>query len=151
MRVFQVAERRFLLQLEHGEEIKEKLRELANEHKIGAGVLRGLGAADRGELDFYHLPEKRHEGLAVEEATEVAGLVGNLTRGEDGQPIIHVHATLVRRDGSTIGGHLKSLVVGATLEIDLEVLPGTLRRKLDQRVGLPLQHSYEIHRGVWSA
>jgi predicted DNA-binding protein with PD1-like motif len=143
MRVFQISQRRFLLQLEQGEEVKEKLRGFADDHRVGAGVLRGLGAAERGELDFYHLPEQRHESLCVEEATEVAGLVGNLTRGEDDQPVVHLHATLSRRDGSTVGGHVKSLVVGATLEIDLEVLPGTLQRKLDPRIGLPLQHSYE--------
>ena len=143
MRVFQVSERRFFLQFEHGEEIKEKLLAFADEHEIGAGVLRGLGAAERCELDFYHLPEKRHERLHVAEATEVAGMVGNLTRGEDGRPIAHVHVTLARRDGSTVGGHVESLVAGATLEVDLEVLPGSLRRKLDPRVGLHLPHSYE--------
>jgi hypothetical protein len=143
MRTFQISERRFLLQAEHGEEIKGNLREFADQYKIGAGVMRGLGAAERGELDFYHLPDQRHESLRVDEATEVSSLVGNLTRGEDGEPIVHLHATLSRRDGSTLGGHVKQLVVGATLEIDVEVLPGTLRRKLDPRVGLPLQHSYE--------
>jgi predicted DNA-binding protein with PD1-like motif len=143
MRVFRVSERRFLLQFEHGEEIKEKLRTFAHENEIGVGVLRGLGAAERCELDFYHLPEQRHESIDVNEATEVAGLVGNLTRGEDGRLIAHVHATLGRSDGSTLGGHVERLVAGATLEVDLEVLPGTLRRKLDTRVGLNLQHTYE--------
>ncbi len=143
MRVFPVAEGRFLLQLQHGEELKEQLRGFADEHAIGAGVLRGLGAAERCELDFYHLPEQRHERLRVDEPTEVASLVGNLTRGEAGEPVVHVHAALSRPDGSTIGGHLKALVVGATLEVDLEVLPATVRRKLDPRVGLPLQRSLE--------
>jgi predicted DNA-binding protein with PD1-like motif len=69
--------------------------------------------------------------------------VGNLTRGENDKPIVQLHATLSRWDGSTLGGHVKHLIVGATVEIDLEVLPGTLRRKLDPRVGLPLPHSYE--------
>ena len=142
MRVFQISDRRFWLQLEHGEEVKEKLRIFADERKIGAGVLRGLGAAERCTLDFYHLAEQRHEALSLEEPTEVAGLVGNLTRGEAGQVVVHLHATLSRRTGSTVGGHVKHLVVGATLEIDLEVLPGIVRRKLDSRVGLPLQHSY---------
>lgn len=143
MRVFRIEERRFLLQLERGDEVKEKLRELADEHGIGAAVVRGLGAADRGELDFYHLAETRHESLAVDEPTEVASLQGNLSRGEDGRPVVHLHATLGRRDGSTVGGHVKQLVAGATLEIDLEVLPGTLRRKLDPRVGLHVLDSYE--------
>ena len=66
-----------------------------------------------------------------------------MTRGEHDESVVHVHVTLVKRDGSTIGGHVTSLVVGATLEIDLEVLPGTLRRQLDPEVGLRLQHSYE--------
>ena len=143
MRVFPVSDKRFLLQLEHGEEVKAMLREFAHEHHIGVGVFRGLGAAERSELDYYHLPEQRHERLAVDEPTEVAVLLGNLTRGEDSEPVVHVHATLARRDRSTISGHVKELVVGATLEIDLEILPGTLSRKLDPAVGLPLQHSYE--------
>jgi len=143
MRVFQVSQRRFLLQLEHGEEVKDTLRGFADAHNIGAGVLRGLGAAERGELDFYHLPDQRHERFSVDEATEVSGLVGNLTRGEGGEPVVHLHVTLSRRDGSTLGGHVKRLIAGATLEIDLEVLPGTVRRKLDPAVGLFLQHSYE--------
>ncbi len=143
MRVFQVSDKRFLLQLQHGEEVKAVLRDFAHKHDIGAGVFRGLGAAERSEMDFYHLPEQRHERLAVDEPTEVAVLLGNLTRGEDNEPIIHVHATLARCDGSTIGGHVEELVVGATLEIDLEVLPGTLSRQLDRAVGLRLQSSYD--------
>ena len=71
------------------------------------------------------------------------GFLGNLGRGEDGRPIVHVHATLSRRDGRAVGGHVMSLVVGATLELDLEILPGTLHRKLDPAFDLPLQRAYE--------
>jgi len=143
MKVFQVSEQRFLLRLETGEEAMEKLRSFADEQKVNAGVLRGLGAVRSAELAFYHLAGKRYEPFPVEEQTEVAGLVGNLSRGEDGQPIAHVHVILSRRNGSTVGGHAMRLIVGATLELDVEVLPGTLRRKLEPAVGLPLQHSYE--------
>ena len=143
MRAFKVSMRRFLLRLEHGEEAMEKLRDFADEQRVGAGVVRGLGAAESAELAFYNLPEKRYETFSVEEQTEVVGLLGNLARGEDGEPLAHVHVTLSRRDGSTIGGHLMRLIVGATLEIDLEVFSGTLRRKLDPETKLPLQHAYE--------
>jgi len=143
MQVFPVADGRFFLRLENGEEVKETLCRFADEHKIGAGVLRGLGAAESAELDFYHLTEQRHEAVLVEEPTEIAALLGNLTRDATGQAIAHIHATLGRRDGSTVGGHIDRLVVGATLEIDLEVLPGSLYRKLDPTVGLHLQDSFE--------
>jgi predicted DNA-binding protein with PD1-like motif len=143
MQVFPVAEKRFFLRLANGEEVKGTLCRFADEHGIGAGVLRGLGAADSAELDFYHLTEQRHEAVMVEEPTEIAALLGNLGRDESGQAVAHIHATLGRRDGSTVGGHVDRLVVGATLEIDLEVLPGSLNRKLDLTVGLRLQDSYE--------
>jgi len=143
MKVFQVGERRFWLRLETGEEALERLRSFADEQKINAGVVRGLGATRSAELAFYDLAGKRYESLPVEEETEVVGLVGNLSRGEEGQPIAHVHVTLSRRNGTTLGGHAMRLVVGATLELDVEALPGTLRRKLDPAVGLPLQQSYE--------
>ena len=143
MKVFQVGQRRFLLRLETGEETLERLRSFADEQKINAGVLRGLGALRSAELAFYHLADKRYETFPVEEETEVVGLVGNLSRGEEGQSVAHLHVILGRRGGSTLGGHAMRLVVSATLELDLEVFPGTLRRQLDPAVGLPLQHSYE--------
>lgn len=142
MRVFKVNQGRLLLRLEQGEEAMEKIRGLAEEHRINAGVLRGLGAAASAELAYYHRPEKRYQTYPVTEEAEVVSLVGNLARGEDGKPLPHVHAVLSRRDGSTIAGHVMRLVVGATLEIDLEILPGALHRKLDPGVGLPLQDSY---------
>jgi predicted DNA-binding protein with PD1-like motif len=42
MKVFPVADGRFFLRLANGEEVKETLCRFADEHKIGAGVLRGL-------------------------------------------------------------------------------------------------------------
>ncbi|MFQ5817093.1 MAG: PPC domain-containing DNA-binding protein [Terriglobia bacterium] len=143
MQVLEISERRFLLRLERGDEVMESLRRFAEERAIGAGMLRGLGAALSAELAFFNLKEKRYEPFSVREDTEVVSLLGNLARGEDRQAIAHVHATLSRRDGTAVAGHVLKLVTGATLEIDLEVLPGTLRRKRDPKSTLPLLHSHE--------
>lgn len=143
MRLLEISRQRFMLRLEKGEEVMEKLRSFANVHDVGAGVLRGLGAALSAELAFFDLEEKRYEPFPVREETEVISLLGNLARRDSGEPIAHVHATLSRRDGSTVGGHVNSLVTGATLEIDVEVLPGTLRRRVDPEITLPLLHSHD--------
>jgi predicted DNA-binding protein with PD1-like motif len=143
MQVFKVTETRFLLKLQMGEEAMETLRRFADAEKINAGVLRGIGACLSAKLAYFNMPEKQYETFGVEEVTEVVSFLGNFARGEDGQSFVHVHTTLGRRDGTTIAGHVMSLVVGATLEIDLEVLPGTLRRRPDPSVNLPLQHGYE--------
>jgi len=143
MQVLEISAQRFLLRLERGEEALERLRAFADERRLGAAMLRGLGAALSAELGFFNLEEKRYERFSVNEETEVVSLLGNLARSEAGQVIVHAHATLGRRDGSTVGGHVFTLVTAATLEIDLEVLPGTLRRKLDPEITLPLLHSHE--------
>jgi predicted DNA-binding protein with PD1-like motif len=143
VQTFEISNNRYLLKLERGEEAMDLLRRFADAREIGAGVLRGIGAALSAELAYYNMPQKHYETIPVQEVTEVIGFLGNVGRGEDGRPIVHVHATLSRRDGSAVGGHVMSLVVGATLEVDLEIVPGTLHRKLDPAFDLPLQHAYE--------
>ena len=144
MRVFRVSENRYVPQREHGEKLKERSRLVADEQGVGAGSLRGSGAAERVAPDFSHLAESRqHEGFVVDEATEVANLVGSLSRGECGEPIPHTHAILRRPDGTVLGGQTRDLVVGATLDVDVEVMPRVLRCRIDPRMGV---HILDAHR-----
>ncbi len=143
MHVFRLRADRFFLRLELGEEAIDALKTFVKREQIGAAALRGIGAARAAEIAFYNLPEKRYEPIRVEETTEVTSLTGNVGRSEDGDPIIHIHVTLGRRDGTVRGGHLFRLEVGATLEIDLDVFAGTIRRRLVPEIGLPLQCGYE--------
>jgi len=138
MQVMEMAANRYLLRLSLGEELMASLREFVGQRKIGAGVIRGLGASRSARLAYYLMDEKRYDPIAVEGFTEVVSLLGNVSWKEDGEPLVHIHATLGRRDGSTLAGHVLDLEVGATMEIDLEVLPGRLVRKLDEGIGLPL-------------
>ena len=142
MHIFEISKRRFLLRLLNGEELMETLRGFAEERKIGCGVVRGLGAAAKGELAFYDLEKKEYVITKIEEETEVAGLIGNFARGPESEPIVHIHTALSRRDCTALAGHVMSLTAGATLELDVEVFPGALQRKFDERVGLNLQDCY---------
>ena len=89
------------------------------------------------------MDEKRYDPIPVNGYTEVVSLMGNISWKEDGEPMVHVHGALSHRDGSTVAGHVLEIEVGATMEIDLEVLPGRLSRKLDQEIGLPLLACHE--------
>lgn len=142
MYVFNVSERRYLLRLVRGEELRATLHEFAEERKIGCGVVRGLGAAEKAELTFYDLGRKEYVNTPVNEEVEIAGLVGNFSRGPEGEAVVHIHTALGRRDGSSLTGHVESLIVGGTLELDVEVFAGTLQRRFDQTIGLSLQESY---------
>jgi len=141
--VFKVRDDRFFIRLELGEETMHELKSFASKEGIRAASLRGIGAALAAEVGFYNLPKQRYEPNAIDEATEVTSLVGNIGRDDNDEPLVHVHATLGRRDGSVVGGHLLRLEVGATLEIDLETFPCTIRRSLVPQIGLPLQCGLE--------
>jgi predicted DNA-binding protein with PD1-like motif len=138
MQVLELAPDRFLLRLSLGEDLMPALREFVTARSIGAGFIRGLGASRQARLAYYLLDEKRYDPIPVEGFTEVVGLLGNISWKEDGDPVIHIHTSLSPQDGTTLSGHLLDLEVGATLEIDLEVLPGKLIRRLDEEIGLPL-------------
>jgi predicted DNA-binding protein with PD1-like motif len=138
MHVLEMAANRYLLRLRLGEELMASLRDFVGRRKIGAAFVRGLGASRDATLAYYLLDEKRYDPIVVEGFTEVVSLLGNVSWKEDGEPVVHLHAALSRRDGSTLAGHVLKLEVGATMEIDLEVLPGRLVRKMDEEIGLPL-------------
>ena len=57
MQTFKISDSRYLLKLERGEEAMDLLRRFAGAHEIGAGVLRGIGAALTAELAYYNMPE----------------------------------------------------------------------------------------------
>jgi predicted DNA-binding protein with PD1-like motif len=65
-------------------------------------------------------------------------LVGDLSLGTDGAPMLHAHVVVARRDGSTLGGHLLEGLVRPTLEIVVSETDAHLRRRYDERSGLPL-------------
>ena len=66
---------------------------------------------------------------------EMTALCGSVSQ-QNGQPYLHLHITLADGHANAFGGHLKSAVVGATAELFLTVLPGTIDRTFDENTGL---------------
>jgi uncharacterized protein len=79
----------------------------------------------------------------VKEQVELVSLIGDITLEEnkslgENKPMIHAHAVVGKRDGSTAGGHLLEAHVRPTLELILTESPVHLERKFDAESGLPL-------------
>ena len=72
------------------------------------------------------------------EQVEVASLTGDVARGPDGAPAIHIHCVLGRRDCSALAGHLLKATIRPTLELVLTESPVHLRKRHDQQSGLAL-------------
>ena len=128
----------YLLRFFCGEEIVGGLTAFARERKIQAAWVQALGALTSAELGYYDLAAHAYLKQRIEEEVEIASLVGNLSRLED-DIIAHLHATLGRRDFSTLGGHLFEGVAGATVEVAVMNFPGVrLERARDEEIGLNL-------------
>ena len=68
---------------------------------------------------------------------EVLSFVGNIAEA-DGNPKLHAHVVIGKRDGTAHGGHLLNGRVWPTLEMIVAETPAHLRRLKDEETGLPL-------------
>jgi uncharacterized protein len=127
----------FALRLERGDPVVDSLTGLASGQGIRGARLQGIGAVTDAELGFYDIERREYDRFRVEGDHEALSILGNLTLDDQG-PRVHAHLTLGRRDGSTVGGHLFEAHAGATLELFVMEVPGELRRRMDDSVGLPL-------------
>jgi uncharacterized protein len=130
-------DRVFLLRFDRDDPFVETLAGFASQESISAARMEGIGAFLQAELGFYDLERREYDRFSVDEDVEVLALLGNLTQ-RDGQPWIHAHVTLGRRDGSAAGGHLFEARVAATLEVFVSEVPGTVDREMDEEIGLAL-------------
>lgn len=128
--------RQHVLIFETNDEVMEILANFARRNRIRAGHFTAIGALRSASLAFFDPEAKEYIDIPVEEQTEVVLLTGNLAWKGD-EPIVHAHALLGRRDGSTIGGHVLKATVRPTLELFLDP-GGELERETDETSGLPL-------------
>jgi predicted DNA-binding protein with PD1-like motif len=128
----------YLIRLERGEEALGSLRDFADRHRIGFAVVRAIGTFERITLGYYDAVKKTYQEKTFDEPLEVLNLTGNIAKGEDGERIVHAHVTLGRPDYTTLGGHVVEAAVGPTLEVIVETMPMTVRRRYDADTGLNL-------------
>lgn len=131
-------EKTFALVFETGDEAMEELTSFARENGLGAARVTAIGAFSEATLGYFDLEKKDYEEIPVKEQVEVLSLVGDVVPKESGEPQVHAHVVVGKRDGTTRGGHLLNARVRPTLEVVLVESPGHLRRKWNEDVGLAL-------------
>ena len=130
-------ERVFLLAFDKGDNPPELLTSFVGERNIRAGRLTAIGAFSEATLGYFDREKKDYVKIPIREQVEVLALTGNVA-WHDGQPKVHAHVVVGKRDGTAHGGHLLEARVWPTLEVSLVESPGELRRTMDEETGLPL-------------
>lgn len=129
----------YVMRLDPGDEIVEKVLWLAAVENISLASVTGLGAVDNVTLGIYNPETKQYKANMFHTDFEIVSLTGTIT-SQNGRPYAHLHMAVGDYSGRCYGGHLNRAVVSATAEIIMNVIPGTVERRPDTKIGLNLMH-----------
>ncbi len=124
-----------VLRLEIGEEIVESVKDVCTRHNVKAAYITGIGALKKAVVGVFNMDTKVYKSNEYICFTELTALCGNASV-MDGSSYIHLHASLADENGHAFGGHLNEGVIGATAEIFITVLDGTIERVHCDETGL---------------
>jgi predicted DNA-binding protein with PD1-like motif len=127
----------YALIFDTGDEVMAGLLDFARQNKLGGSHFTAIGAFSDVTLSYFDWEAKAYQKIPVREQVEVLSLVGDIAL-KDGEPKVHAHVVLGRRDASTLGGHLVEAHVRPTLEVILVESPEHLRKVHDEETGLAL-------------
>ena len=123
--------------IDKGEEIVEKVMELAARERVALASVRALGAVGRFTAGVFRTEEKQYLSNEFQGSFEIVSLTGTVNTME-GKPYCHLHISAGNERGEVFGGHLNSAVVSATCELVLQVIDGQVDRAFDPEIGLNL-------------
>jgi len=133
----------FVIRLEDGDCLHEKIENFAKEKSINAASLIAVGGADAGSKLVVG-PENGRSNPVVPMETvlnnvyEIAG-TGTLFPDDDGNPILHMHIACGRKTDSITGCVRRGVKVWHVMEIILtELVNCSAIRTMDNKTGFKL-------------
>jgi predicted DNA-binding protein with PD1-like motif len=123
---------------ETGDEVMNELQKFAGEKRLAGSHFTAIGAFQSVTLGYFDWEKKDYVQIPVEEQVEVVALVGDIAAGPKGEPKLHAHVVVGKRDGTAMAGHLLKATVRPTLELILTESAAHLRRHHDAETGLAL-------------
>lgn len=123
--------------IDKGEEILEKIKEIALKEKIKLANVNALGATNDFTVGVFKTDEKKYYSNEFQGNFEIVSLTGTINT-MNGEPYIHIHMSAGNDKGEVYGGHLNKAVVSATCEMVINVIDGAVDRYFDEEIGLNL-------------
>jgi len=133
----------FIIRLEDGDVIHEKIEKFAHEKSINAAALIIIGGVDKGSKLVVGPENGRAEKITPMEHVldyvhEIAG-TGTVFPNENGEPVLHMHTACGRRKSTITGCVRKGVKTWHVLEIILfELINSSAKRVKDKVTGFEL-------------
>ncbi len=126
-----------VVRIDKGEDIVEKLIEIATFENINLASINALGAVGKFTIGLFNTKEKKYFSNTYEGDFEIVSLIGNITL-KDGQIYHHMHMSVADKNNNVYGGHLNSAIVSATCEMIINIIDGCIERIFNDNIGLNL-------------
>lgn len=128
----------FVLVFETNDELAQSLKKFASGQKLASASFKAIGALSSLKLGWLNWETKQYEAsVSLDEQVELLSLIGDVAL-KDGEPEVHAHAVVGKRDGTAHGGHLLQAYVRPTCELILTESPTHLKKEFDSSAGIAL-------------
>lgn len=123
--------------IDKGEEILEKIKEIALKENITLANINALGATNDFTVGVFKTEEKKYYSNNFKGDFEIVSLTGTINT-MNGEFYTHIHMSAGNDKGEVFGGHLNRAVVSATCEMIINIIDGKVDRKFEENIGLNL-------------
>lgn len=130
-------ENTIVARIDKGEEILEKIKEIAQKEKIKLASIQAIGAVGEATIGVFKTKEKKYYANELKGDFEIVSLTGTINTMNQ-EFYSHLHMSVGDEKGNVFGGHLNKAVVSATCEVIIQVIPGMVDRKYEEEIGLNL-------------
>ena len=126
-----------IARIDKGEEILEKIKEIALAENIKLANINALGATNEFVVGVFNVDEKKYYSNEFKGNFEIVSLTGTINTMND-EFYTHIHMSAGNDKGEVFGGHLNKAIVSATCEMVINIIDGRVDRYHDDEVGLNL-------------
>jgi uncharacterized protein len=148
-RQIDTAPKTFVLVFQTGDELSEGLLKFAKEKKLSAASFKAVGALSSVRLGWLNWDTKKYEpSVTLDEQIELLSLIGDVAL-KNGEPAVHAHAVIGKKDGTAHGGHLLRASIRPTCEVVLTESPAILQKFIDPESGLALINPEDLRKELY--
>ena len=128
---------KIIVRMDKGEEILEKVREVAEKEKIKLADISALGAVSEFTVGVFDTEAKEYHANEFKGSFEIVSLTGTINTMND-EFYCHLHMSAGHEKGQVFGGHLNRAIISATCEMVITLIDGRVDRRFEKEVGLNL-------------
>ena len=128
---------KIIVRMDKGEEILEKVREVAEKEKIKLADISALGAVSEFTVGVFDTEAKEYHANEFKGSFEIVSLTGTINTMND-EFYCHLHMSAGNEKGQVFGGHLNRAIISATCEMVITLIDGIVDRRFEKEVGLNL-------------